>query len=113
MHYIQGKKWDKLTIPIPESAQWVEDELEAHRLKRQFLKEKNWSFCGVYNCEVDEKPPRNWEGKMSKLIPNWRSMRLPILPKDSPIQMPKQAEPWAELIETGMGIEFTPTRTAE
>ena len=62
---------------------------------------------------VGEKPPRNWEGKMSKLIPNWRSTRLPILPKDSPIQMPKQAEPWAELIETGMGIEFTPIRTAE
>ena len=113
MHYIQGKKWDELTIPIPESAQWVEDELEAHRLKRQFLKEKNWSFCGVYNCEVDEKPPRNWEGKTSKLIPNWRATRLPILPNDSPIQMPKQAEPWAELIETGMEIEFTPIRVPQ
>ena len=100
-------------IPIPESAQWVEDELEAHRSKRQFLKEKNWSFCGVYNSKLDEELPENWEGKMSKLLPKWRSMRLPILPKDSPIQMPKQAEPWAELIETGMGIEFTPIRTAE
>ena len=110
MHFIHGKKWDELAIPIPESAQWVEDELEAHRLKRQFLKEKNWSFCGVYNCELDEELPSNWEGKMIRLLPNWRSMRLPSLSEDSQIQMPKQEKPWAELIETGMEIEFIPIR---
>ena len=104
------KKWDELTIPIPESAQWVEGELEARRLKRQFLKEKNWSFCGVYNCKLGEELPSNWEGKMRKLLPNWRSTRLPILSEDSQIQMPELEKPWAELIETGMEIEFIPIR---
>ena len=97
-----------MSIPIPESAQWVEDELEAHRLKRQFLKEKNWSFCGVYNSEMEEELPCNWENKMPKLLPNWRSMCLPTLSEDNQIQMPEQEKPWAELIATGMEFVFIP-----
>ena len=110
MHYVKNTPWEQLMIPIPESAQWVKDELEAHRLKRQFLKEKNWSFCGVYNSEMEEELPSNWEDKMIKLLPNWRSMRLPALSEDNQIQMPKQEKPWAELIETGMQFEFIPIK---
>ena len=110
VHFVKSADWDQLTIPIPESAQWVKDELEAHRLKRQFLKEKNWSFCGVYNSEMDEDLPDNWEDKMTKLFPNWRSMRLPALSENVEFQMPTQEKPWAELIETGAQVEFIPIR---
>ena len=110
MHFVKNTEWEQLMIPIPKSAQWVKDELEAHRLKRQFLKEKNWSFCGVYNAEMEEDLPNNWEDKMANLLPNWRPMRLPALSENVQVQMSTQKKHWAELIETGMRVEFIPIK---
>ena len=106
VHFVKNAKWEQLVIPIPESPQWVKDELESHRLKRHYLNEMNWSFCGVYNSEMEEDLPCNWEEKMSKILPNWRSIGLPTLSEE--IQMPKQEEPWADLVATGMVLEFIP-----
>ena len=108
MSFVKEMTRDQLMIPIPESAQWVKDELEAHRLKRHFLEQMNWSFCGVYNSELEDELPNSWEGKMTKLLPHWRTTSLPFLEKDGPIQMPKQDKPWVELIETGTELEFIP-----
>ena len=81
-----------------------------HRVKRQFLQEKNWSFCGVYNSELKEEPPINWEGNMSKLFPNWRTTRLPSVPDHIQIQMPKQEKPWDGELQTEVRYQFIPIR---
>ena len=110
MNYVKNPTLGQLVIPIPESSQWVKDEVETHRLKRRLLNEKNWSFCGVYNSELKEDPSNNWEGKMTKLFPNWRTTRLPALSDQIQIQMPKQDKPWDKLFQTELGYEFIPIR---
>ena len=110
MNFVRNATWAQLSIPIPESSQWVKDEVEVHRLKRKFLKEKNWSFCGVYNSELKEELPSNWEGKMIKFLPNWRSMRLPAVAAGHQIQMPVQEKPWVQSMEMGEGFEVVPIK---
>ena len=109
MSFVKGVTWAQLSIPIPESSQWVKDELEVHRLKRKVLKEKNWSFCGVYNSELKEEFPSDWEGKVIKFLPNWRSMRLPVM-KEEKIMMPVQEKPWVQPMGMAEGFEIVPIK---
>ena len=110
MNFVRDATWDQLPIPIPEAPQWVQDEAEVHRVKRQFLRERNWSFCGVYNSRLEEGLPSNWEGKMIKFLPNWRLTHLPTVPTALQIPMPVQQEPWPEPMVTGQRFEIIPIR---
>ena len=109
MSFVKGVTRAQLSIPIPESSQWVKDELEVHRLKRKVLKEKNWSFCGVYNSELKEEFPSDWQGKVIKFLPNWRSMRLPVM-KEGKIMTPVQEKPWVQPMGMAEGFEIVPIK---
>ena len=109
MSFVRGVTWDQLSIPIPESPQWVKNELEVHQLKRKILKEKNWPFWGVYNSDLQEEFPCDWHGKVTKFLPNWRPMQLPVIREEN-ITTPVQEKPWAEPIGMAEGVEIIPIK---
>ena len=110
MHFVRDATWNQLSIPIPEAPQWVKDEVEVHRVKRHFLENKNWSFCGAYNSQFKEELPSNWEGKMIKIFPNWHVMHLPSVPLALQIPIPMQQKPWPEPIVMDRQFEIIPIR---
>ena len=109
MSFVRGVTWDQLSIPIPESPQWVKRELEVHQLKRKILKEKNWPFWGVYNSDLQEEFPCDWRGKLTKFLPNWQSMQLPVIRKEN-FTTPVQEKPWAEPIGMAESDEIIPIK---
>ena len=108
MNFVKNPKMEQMEIPIPAASQWVKDELATHRLKRRLLAEMNWTFCGIYNAELREESPIDWESNISRIFPNWRTMRLPNLPNH--IQMPHQEKPWDEEVQTKLQFRFIPIR---
>ena len=108
MNFVKDPSTNQLESPIPESPQWVKDELETHRFKRRLLTEMNWTFCGAYNSELREDPPIDWGTNMSKLFPNWRTMRPPSSPDH--IQMPNQKKPWDAEVQIDAHYQFIPIK---
>ena len=79
MNYVKKPAVNQLKIPTPKLSQWVHDEVEAHKLKRVLLTKMDWSFTGVYDSELKEDAPNDWQNKTARLIPNWRLVTFPTL----------------------------------
>ena len=79
MNYVKKPAVNQLKIPTPKLSQWVHDEVEAHKLKRVLLTKMDWPFTGVYDSELKEDAPNDWQNKTARLIPNWRLVTFPTL----------------------------------
>ena len=79
MNHVKKPAVNQLKIPIPKLSQWVHDEVEAHKLKRVLLTKMDWPFTGVYDSELKEDAPNDWQNKTARLIPNWRLVTFPTL----------------------------------
>ena len=110
MNFVKNPGVEQLEIPIPKSSQWVQDEVEAHKLKRFLLTKMNWSFCGVYDAEFKEDTPSEWQNKVAKLLPNWQAINFSDLSEHVTITMPKQDKPGEKPFKIELGRERIPIK---
>ena len=110
MNFVKNPSVEQLEIPIPKSSQWVQDEVEVHKLKRFLLTKMNWSFCGVYDAEFKEDTPSEWQNKVAKLLPNWQAINFSDLSEHVTITMPKQDKPGEKPFKSELGRERIPIK---
>ena len=68
MSFVRNATWAQLSIPIPESSQWVKDEVEVHRLKRKFLKEELVILRGI-QFRIEGRTPKQLGGQNDQIPP--------------------------------------------